>query len=55
LSAARFTARNRIKYPIAGIDDEVRELLERPYRIVYRVTDSAVEVLTVKRYRQRPA
>ena len=35
------------------VDDEVRELLERPYRIVYRVTDTAVEILTVKRYRQR--
>jgi toxin ParE1/3/4 len=39
---------------LAGfLDDEVRELLERPYRIVYRVTDAAVEILTVKHYRQR--
>jgi len=35
------------------VDDEVRELLGRPYRIVYRVTDATVEILTVKHYRQR--
>jgi toxin ParE1/3/4 len=34
-------------------DDEVRELLERPYRIVYRITAESVEILTVKHYRQR--
>jgi toxin ParE1/3/4 len=35
------------------VDEEMRELLERPYRIVYRITDTAVEILTVKHYRQR--
>jgi toxin ParE1/3/4 len=34
-------------------NDEVRELLEHPYRLIYRVTQTQVEVLTVKHYRQR--
>jgi plasmid stabilization system protein ParE len=37
----------------AFADDEVRELLEPPIRIVYRVCASQVEILTVKHYRQR--
>jgi len=35
------------------LDDEVREILERPYRIVYRVSATSIEILTVKHYRQR--
>jgi toxin ParE1/3/4 len=35
------------------LDDEVRELLERPYRIIYRVSATSIEILTVKHYRQR--
>lgn len=31
---------------------EVRELLERPYRLIYRVTPTQVEILTVLHYRQ---
>jgi plasmid stabilization system protein ParE len=39
---------------LAGFaDEEVRELLERPYRLVYRVTEAQVEILTVKHYQQR--
>ena len=34
-------------------DDEIRELLERPYRIIYRVTPSQIEIVTLKHYRQR--
>jgi len=34
-------------------DDEVRELLERPYRIIFRVSATRIEILTVKHYRQR--
>ncbi len=34
-------------------DDEVRELLERPYRIIYRVSATSIEILTVKHHRQR--
>jgi toxin ParE1/3/4 len=37
----------------AFVDDEVRELLERPYRIIYRVSANSVEILTVKHYRER--
>ncbi len=37
----------------AFVDDEVRELLERPYRIIYRVSANSIEILTVKHYRQR--
>lgn len=32
--------------------DDVRELLDRPYRIIYRVLPDRVEVLTVRHYRQ---
>jgi plasmid stabilization system protein ParE len=35
------------------VDDEVRELLERPYRIIYRVSATSIEILTVKHYLQR--
>jgi plasmid stabilization system protein ParE len=35
------------------VDDEVRELLERPYRIIYRVSATRIEILTVKHYCQR--
>lgn len=31
---------------------EVRELLERPYRLIYRVTATQVDILTVLHYRQ---
>ena len=34
---------------------EIRELLDRPYRLIYRVQSDAVEILTVKHYRQRLA
>ena len=33
-----------------GID--LRELLERPYRIIYAVTSAGIEVVTVMHYRQ---
>lgn len=33
-------------------EDGLRELLERPYHIIYRVKHDAVEVLTVMHYRQ---
>ncbi len=31
---------------------DLRELLERPYRIIYRLTPERVEVVTVMHYRQ---
>ena len=33
-------------------DPLVREVLERPYRIVYQISDDRVDVLTVLHYRQ---
>jgi toxin ParE1/3/4 len=39
---------------LAGFEgDDVRELLERPFRLVYRIAGDRVEILTVKHYRQR--
>ena len=35
------------------VDEEVRELLERPFRLVFRVEPDQVVILTVKHYRQR--
>lgn len=31
---------------------DLREVLERPYRLIYRVTAERVEILTVMHYRQ---
>jgi plasmid stabilization system protein ParE len=31
---------------------DLRELLERPYRLIYRVTDHSIEIVTVMHYRQ---
>lgn len=36
------------KYRLSG----VREVLERPYRILYRIRPDAIEVITVMHYRQ---
>ncbi|MFT4197609.1 MAG: type II toxin-antitoxin system RelE/ParE family toxin [Pseudoxanthomonas sp.] len=33
-------------------DDDLRELLERPWRIIYRVTPETIEIVTVRHYRQ---
>jgi toxin ParE1/3/4 len=32
---------------------DLREVLERPYRIIYRVGVDRIDILTVKHYRQR--
>ena len=32
--------------------DDVRELLERPYRLIYRVRSDYIEILTLLHYRQ---
>lgn len=32
--------------------EDIRELLERPYRIIYRVTPEGVTILSVMHYRQ---
>ena len=33
-------------------NNDLRELLERPYRIVYRVTETQIEIISVMHYRQ---
>jgi len=48
LETAEFSGRKVCDYP----DDDLRELLERPYRIIYRVTEQQIEILTVMHYRQ---
>ena len=32
--------------------DDIRELLERPYRIIYRIKPDQIDILTVMHYRQ---
>ncbi|MGH8228502.1 MAG: type II toxin-antitoxin system RelE/ParE family toxin [Steroidobacteraceae bacterium] len=32
---------------------DLREVLERPYRIIYQIGDERIDILTVKHYRQR--
>jgi len=34
------------------LDDDMRELFENPYRIIYRITEQQIEILTVMHYRQ---
>jgi toxin ParE1/3/4 len=33
-------------------DSELRELLERPYRLIYAVSGRGIEIVTVMHYRQ---
>jgi len=33
-------------------EQEIREILERPYRIIYRILPTQIDVLTVMHYRQ---
>ena len=40
------------RVPEYGSDD-IREVLERPYRLIYRVGEQRIDILTVKHYRQR--
>jgi toxin ParE1/3/4 len=50
LSLRLFHSGRRVpEYP----DDELRDLLSRPYRIIYRQRDAHVEVVTVMHYRQQ--
>lgn len=48
LEAAPLSGRAVPEYP----RDDLRELLERPYRLIYRVAAARVEVITVMHYRQ---
>ncbi len=48
LEAVPLSGHKLLDYP----DDHIREILQRPYRIIYRVTEQQVEILTVMHYRQ---
>jgi toxin ParE1/3/4 len=34
-------------------EDDLREVLERPYRLIFRVSPGRIDILTIKHYRQR--
>jgi toxin ParE1/3/4 len=48
LETAPLSGRAVPEYP----REDLRELLERPYRIIYRITDARIEILSVMHYRQ---
>jgi plasmid stabilization system protein ParE len=49
LTVPPLLGRRMREYP----DDDLRELLERPYRLIYCVSAESIEIVTVKHYRQR--
>lgn len=49
LKTAPTSGRRLPEYP----DYELRELLERPYRLIYQCKADRIEIITVKHYRQR--
>lgn len=59
----RLTARSATlaKPPMIGrrvpeyLEHDLREVLERPFRLIYRVLPDRIEIITVKHYRQRLA
>ena len=48
LATPPLTGRRLPEYP----DADLRELLERPYRLIYLVTPKGIEIVTVMHYRQ---
>jgi toxin ParE1/3/4 len=34
-------------------EDDLREVLERPYRLIYQINSAGINIITVKHYRQR--
>ena len=49
LAAPPLTGRRLPEYP----RENLRELLERPFRLIYRITPEQIEIVTVKHYRQK--
>ncbi len=49
LAIPPLTGRKLPEYP----DEDLREVLERPFRLIYRVSPEQIEIVTVKHYRQR--
>ncbi len=51
-------AQKIVDYPLVGRmvreyeDNAIREVLERPYRIIYQINDETIVILTVMHYRQ---
>ena len=48
LETVPLSGRKLADYP----NQNIREILLRPYRIIYRVTETQIEILTVMHYRQ---
>jgi toxin ParE1/3/4 len=49
LAAEPHPGRRVAEYP----EDDLREVLESPYRLIFRVSLGRIDILTVKHYRQR--
>lgn len=49
LATPPLTGRRLPEYPV----NDLRELLERPFRLIYLVTPERIEIVTVKHYRQK--
>lgn len=49
LGVPPISGRRLPEYP----DADLREVLERPYRVIYQVKPERIEIITVKHYRQR--
>lgn len=48
LAQPALTGRRLPEFP----DADLRELLERPYRLIYRITENRIEIVALKHYRQ---
>jgi toxin ParE1/3/4 len=49
LAMPPITGRRLPEYP----KTDLREVLERPFRLIYRVKEDQIDILTVEHYRQR--
>lgn len=48
LAQPPLTGRRLPEFP----NTNLRELMERPYRLIYRITDKRIEIVALKHYRQ---
>ncbi len=48
LAQPPLTGRRLPEFP----NSNLRELMERPYRLIYRITDKRIEIVALKHYRQ---
>jgi toxin ParE1/3/4 len=49
LAAEPHVDRHVPEYP----EDDLREVLERPYRLIFQASSGRIDILTIKHYRQR--